>query len=169
MPMYKYQCSNCRTTFEEYKYLGKVKSIKNHVTYEETYEIDGKNVTKKEYKKHCDTTDGIKCPACFSKKIDRIIEEVGWCFSDNIRPGSGFAEVDRRHQEGIYSRTEVRASKELSKEMKEAAYKDALKDYEKDKQILETTMKPVTEQEAISILHDTNRKQEVTVLAPPKV
>jgi hypothetical protein len=166
MPVFEFSCKECHTKFEQYKYIGNTKSITDHNTYKTSYFLDGKKVSKKEYEESCDTLNGIKCPVCYSAEVVRVFNVIPVCYDDNIPPGSGWATVDKRHQMGLdwdnpKGRMEAR---DANIQMKEQGRKDAIKMAQKDEEKIRKEYRQVSKAEAMDVLKNPNRRQEVTVI-----
>lgn len=115
------------------------------------------------------------CPKCFKwwlpfikPKVVQVFHTVGVCYDDNLRIG-GYSVVDKRHSDGMYwdSLEAKKESKELKRLAKDEGFKWAKQMAEKDEESLAGKYKAVSEKEALDILKDPNRKQEVHVVRKP--
>ena len=116
------------------------------------------------------------CPKCYKwwlpfikPKLVRMFNTPATVYDDNIRPNSGYSVVDKRHELGMYwdSRSAQLDSKETKRQMKEDGFKWAKKMAEADEKQLAKEYKPVSEKEALDMLKDPNRKQEIHVVNQP--
>ena len=143
MASYDYKCKKCNLVFEvEHKMTEKFKG---------------------------------SCPKCYKwwlpfikPKVVQVFHPVGVVYSDEI-PIGGYSVVDKRHQDGIYwdSPTAKKEAEEVKRAGKEDGFKWAKKAAEQDEKALAGQYRPVTEKEAMDILKDPNRKQDVHVVKPP--
>lgn len=142
MAFYDYKCPRCKLVFEIEKGM------------------------LEKYTKGCPKCDKWWWP--FKRKVKQCLYNAPVIFDEDMNP-QGVQTLLKRHAEGLYwdSPSARKESAELRKQGKEDGYKWAKKMAEKDEEQLAGKYKPVSEKEALDILKDPDRKQEVHIVQKP--
>ena len=139
---YDYKCPRCKRVFEV------------------------EHGMKEEWTKGCPKCDKWWWP--FKKKVHKVFHAATVIWDENMNP-QGVQTLMKRHELGL-DWDDVkgqREAKELNKQMKEEGYRKAKRMAEQDEKVMAKQYKQVTEIEAMEILKDPNRKQDVHVVKPP--
>ena len=143
MAFYDYKCKKCKTVFEV------------------------EHGMNEKYKGGCPKCDKWWLPF-IKHKVSQVLYSPGIVYDDNLKIG-GYSVVDKRHQEGMYwdSRSAQLEAEETRRAMQEDGFKWAKKTAEADEKQLAKEYKPVSEKEALDLLKDPKRKQDVHVVNQP--
>jgi len=175
----KCQCKRCdyavTKDFHKDPSIWKTKTVHDHMLNTKSYYINEEKVTQKEYEKRTGVIGRkIKrmwCSKCWWKGPGSFYQCITGApivtYSDNIRPGSGYAGVDKRHTDGLYwdqDPTTTLKAQELSREKKEDGRKKMLRMRTNDEEVIRKTYRKVSKKEAMSYLADPDRKQDVAVI-----